>query len=122
MVARYRVMERRFYDYSPTGGGIRKSTLVMLDMPDSRRVRGNMGDYRVWVFPNRLRMVWGRRDSGWELEDLCVSGVRDRKYSGVVFQYFDRNGPRVPKWIPPLLDEFWPIDEEVLTEWGVLEW
>lgn len=122
MVARYRVMERHFHDYSPLGGAVRKSISIMLDMPDSRRVRGNIGDYRVWIFPDRLHVLWERRDRKWELGSLYVTGMPDRKYSGMVFQYFDRNGPRVPGWIPPLLDEFWPIDEEVLTEWGVLEW
>lgn len=120
---RYHIVERRFYSY-PTANPpfliARKSVSIRLDAPDGPRVRGNIGDYRVWIFPERLEILWDRQ-AEWTVSRVCVAGLPDRKYSGVVFQDFDVRGPRVPGWIPPLVEMLWPIDEEVSAEWSTVK-
>lgn len=114
------MVERRYTSY-PSRDGLssvsRKYVSVRLDMPDAPKVRGNDGDYRVWIPPELLQVVWARGAAGWSVESVLVSGVPRPKYGGLVFQAFDVDGPRVPAWIPLLIEALWPVDEEVLSEW-----
>jgi len=99
----------------------RKRVEIAVDLPGDTMIRGNRGDHRPWMYARRLMVLWDRTDLGWTVENVQVYGITSKKYQGYAFAYFDMDGPRVPKWIPPLVDMFRPCDEEVMAEWETLE-
>lgn len=115
---RYRVAERRYYNYPTTDGTLfpilRKSVSIMLDMPGAPRIRGNRDKRRKWIHPERLQILW-EYDGEWKVARLNVIGPDREGFH--VFAEFDLDAPRVPKWIPPLVHQFWPIDDEVFSDW-----
>lgn len=118
------MVERRYYNYPGVDALfpiVRKFVSLKLDFAEVKKVRANIGDYRVYVVPERLEILWDRgRDGVWSVDLVRVHGTPGRGH-GFVFQHFDVNGPRVPKWIPMLIQQHRPCDEEVMAEWATLE-